>query len=490
MSNRLFYQAEGARCGDVIPKYIDGRYQLFYLKGWKDREREDYVPGWHRMESKDLLHMGAEVPIHVLGGTGDLYYHEGTWHLFACIFPDGKQLITHYISADGTLDHWIHQEEDTFGPDGVIYHCSDWRDPRIVWNEENQEFLMYLAARKNEAHSQTGCVGLCASKDLSHWEYREPAYYPKRFNGACECPDIFTMGDWEYLIFSSYTTLFGNYYVKREKGSKIWQIPKNHRLDSRAFYAAKTAGTESERCLFGWNPVKEENIFGFWPDRFETIDYRTWDWGGSMVIHELVQQEDGDLGLRFPGSKKKFFGKKVPMEVLAYTDGAVKVENGYSLGASGTQDMVVLSAASEAEDRQDTVVLTEAPEVFRFSVDVNCRDAVQAGVILRVDESMGKGYYLYLEPERKRLVYRSWLRMYEEGGKTFPYDTEMEVPVRERKDGIYHMEIVAEGTAATCYVNDEAALSFRMYDLTGGQIGIFSFGKAVFSNLSLEVLEE
>ena len=195
----------------MIPKYIDGKYQLFYLKGWKEPVQDGAVHGWHRMESEDLIHMGKEVPIHVQGGTGDLIFAEGKWHLFACIFPDGKQYITHYVSRDGSLDHWEYQEEDTFGPDGVIYQGPDWRDPRIEYDPETEEYRMILAARAKEGHSQTGCVGLCVSRDLKHWEYREPLYYPRRFNGACECPYIFRIGGWEYLIFASYTNLSVSY---------------------------------------------------------------------------------------------------------------------------------------------------------------------------------------------------------------------------------------------------------------------------------------
>ena len=313
MEPKLFYQQPAARVGDVIPKYIDGKYQLFYLKNWRDHNAPGFVPGWHRMETTDLVHMGPESPIGVVGGTGDLIQDkDGVWHLFACIFPEGKQFVTHYISPDGCLDHWELQEEDTFGPDGEIYHCSDWRDPRIVYREDLGEYWMYLAARMNLPHSQTGCVGLCVSKDLKTWEYRQPAYFPQRFNGACECPDFFTMGDWEYLVFSSYTTLFGNYYVKRKAGESQWRIPQNHRLDSRAFYAAKTAGHDSERYLFGWNPTKERDDYGFWPARYHGQDYRTWDWGGSMVVHQLRQLPDGDLAVCLPAQKAAAFTQPVP----------------------------------------------------------------------------------------------------------------------------------------------------------------------------------
>ncbi len=466
----VFYQAPNARTGDVIPKYIDGKYQLFYLKGWKDRNAPDFVPGWHRMESEDLIHMSKETPIHVQGGTGDLIRKDGVWHLFACIFPEGKQFVTHYISRDGSLDNWEYQEDDTFGPDGVIYHKSDWRDPRIVWDESAGEYKMYLAARANDSHSQTGCVGLCASKDLKHWEYREPTYYPRRFHCACECPDFFTMDGWEYLVFSSYTTLFGVYYVKRSIGESQWQIPKNHRLDARAFYAAKTAGHGLERYLFGWNPTKEENIFGFWPDKLKAWDYRTWDWGGSMVIHQVRQLPDGDLGLCLPEGKRALFSRKMKNCPRCVTPDWEIGENAYHAVVPGLQHMLLMQSQ---------------PDPCYLRVTIHPEGAQQAGIILQVTEEMKEGYYLYIEPERNRLVFRSWLRMYEDGGKTFPYDTEMEVPVRPSEDGCYKLEIITEGTAGTAYVNGEAALSFRMYELHSRNVGLFSLGCAEFGDFAL-----
>jgi beta-fructofuranosidase len=422
------------------------------------------------MQSDDLLHMSTETPIHVVGGTGDLVFHEGKWHLFACIFPDGKQFVTHYISPDGSLDHWEYQQEDTFGPDGIIYHKSDWRDPRIEYDAARGEFRMLLAARVNDDHSQTGCVGLCVSKDLKTWEYRQPEYYPRRFNGACECPDIFTMGNWEYLVFSSYTTLFGNYYVKRKVGTTQWQLPRNHRLDSRGFYAAKTAGFDKERYLFGWLPTKDDNIFGFWPDKFPGQDYRTWDWGGSLVIHQMQQLPDGDLGLCMPESRRSHFAVPVKNQVLKLTPGWQQTEEGLQAVSDSSQAMALFQ---------------ELPENFCLRVNIRMESARQCGLILNAAEDFGKGYYLCLEPENKRLVFRSWLRLYEDGGKTFPYDVELEVPVRTPEDGLYKLEVLREGTAAVAYVNDEAALSFRMYDVPAGHLGLFSLGSAEFSDLAL-----
>jgi len=62
---------------------------------------------------------------------------------------------------------------------------------------------------------------------------------------------------------------------------------------------------------------------------------------------------------------------------------------------------------------------------------------------------------------------------------------ELEVPVRTPENGLYRLEVLREGSAATVYVNDEAALSFRMYDLQTGNLGLFSLGQAEFSGIAL-----
>lgn len=468
MGESFFYRAPGARTGDVIPEFIDGEWRIFYLKSWKDPNCPEAVRGWHRIDCADLAYMGPETPIGVLGGTGDLIFAEGKWHLFSCRFPEGNQLITHYVSRDQSLDRWDCLEEDTFGPDGVIYSGPDWRDPRIIFREDLGEYWMFVAARANEGHSQTGCVGLCVSRDLKKWEYRQPVYAPRRFAGACECPDVFRMGDWYYLVFSSYTTLFGTYYVKCKAGETRWRIPRNHRLDSRAFYAAKTACDGTRRCLFGWNPTKEEDLFGFWPARQQGKDYRTWDWGGNMVIHELRQLPDGDLGICLPEEKRSLFCVPLNVDRNPVTPGW-KCEEG--------------RIRATREDGCQTLLCCRMPESVRFTVEIEAREAVWAGVALHLEPDLSRGYFLYVEPERRRLVFRSWIRQSEEGGKTFPYDVELETPVRLPEDGVYRLEIVVEKSAGTVYVNREAGLSFRMYDCREGEIGLFSFGKAEFRKI-------
>ena len=47
--------------------------------------------------------------------------------------------------------------------------------------------------------------------------------------------------------------------------------------------------------MYGWNPTRENNAHHFAPLGYDGKDCNTWDWGGNLIVHELWQDEDGDL---------------------------------------------------------------------------------------------------------------------------------------------------------------------------------------------------
>ena len=185
MEPKLFYQQPAARVGDVIPKYIDGKYQLFYLKNWRDHNAPGFVPGWHRMETTDLVHMGPESPI----GCGGRHRR-----------PDpgqgrGVALVCLHLPRGEAVCHPLHQPRRLPGPLGAArggHLWPRWGDlpllrlagPPIVYREDLGEYWMYLAARMNLPHSQTGgCGPVRVQRPENLGKYRQPAYFPQRFNG-------------------------------------------------------------------------------------------------------------------------------------------------------------------------------------------------------------------------------------------------------------------------------------------------------------------
>ena len=67
-----------------------------------------------------------------------------------------------------------------------------------------------------------------------------------------------------------------------------WLTPPEDTFDGRAFYAAKTATDGQKRYAFGWNPTRTENIFNWNPPGYAGRDFNTWDWGGTLIVHEIV----------------------------------------------------------------------------------------------------------------------------------------------------------------------------------------------------------
>ena len=75
-----------------------------------------------------------------------------------------------------------------------------------------------------------------------------------------------------------------------------WLAPTNDSFDGRAYYAAKTFSDGEKRYIFGWNPTKEGNR-----------DEGKWQWGGNLVVHEIIQQPDGSLSVKIPDTIDKKF---------------------------------------------------------------------------------------------------------------------------------------------------------------------------------------
>ena len=56
---------------------------------------------------------------------------------------------------------------------------------------------------------------------------------------AFECPDLFKMGDWYYLVFSSYADRYQTLYRKSRSLNGPWETPEIDTFDTRAFLCSK-----------------------------------------------------------------------------------------------------------------------------------------------------------------------------------------------------------------------------------------------------------
>ncbi len=457
---KLFYHPESGRMGDVIPYYENGVFRPFYLGN-----------GWSNVSTKDHLHFYDEFTTSIRGGTGSVVRVDGVYHLFYCKFsnsPYPRQYACHAVSRD--FREWTEIPEDTFQPDDVIYEMSDWRDPHVIWNEEEQCWWMLLAAQKKGRTMRKGCVGLCKSDDLTHWKYCEPIYAPSTNQSASECPDLFRWGDWWYLTYSVYTDRFQTLYRMARSSKGPWITPVRDTFDTRCFYAAKHGTDGRDHFMYGWNPDREKNIWNFNPGQDYGKDYNTWDWGGTMIVHKLVQNEDGTLGVKPPEAVDHAFHTAHTADLQPLTGSWETGENCASCRSPYGYSALLMNRVPGCGKLEMTVSYEDAPREF--------------GIALQVDADFACGYYLIFEPSRGRIQYKTGLRMYEDGGKMFPYEVEQERPFVWEPGRRYKVRVFIQDSILLLYVDDQVALGTRMFNRSGFHFGLFvSDGSAFFEDI-------
>ena len=462
----IFYKPKDGWVGDTIPFAHDGKFYIYYLHDERKGNTQDeygYRTSWNLLITEDGVNIKDCKVVLPVGEYDDADYacytgsviegNDGNFHMFYTAqnnynpkyHRDGKplQYVAHAISTD--LINWEKLPELTFGADERIYEPFDWRDPFVFYNEEEKCFDMLLAARLRGASEKNGgCVGLCRSYDLLHWEAKEPFYNPESYM-THECPDLFKLGNKWYLVYSTFSEKFVTHYRMSDKLSGPWTSPIEDTFDARAFYAAKTAQVGDKRIAFAWVPTK----------RGES-DFGQYEWGGNFIAHEINQTTDNKLTVKPAEGLINMFNKEFVNEKL----NKVEIEN-----YEGEKSYVI-------DGMKDTCMI-EA--VIEFSEGVR-----SFGIGLRQDSALANGYYLRFEPFYNRIVADMWPRRirgvnqwYVDGDKPFMVELERPFDYKSLKDNKVHIRVVADGSIICLYVNDITALTMRAYNLNRTNWGFF-----------------
>lgn len=462
----FFYKPRSGVLGDTIPYYFNGRYHIFFLRDYRDQDSYDTGSTWHHVSTTDFIRFADHGEALAKGAMQEQDQHPAT----GCVFTDetGKHYIFYtgmnptfrndrqhsqvllYATSDDLI-HWTKHPETYWLPDESIYERHDWRDPFVFRHPENGRFYMLVAARLKEGtDSKRGCTALLTSDDLLNWKVEAPFYAPNRYHGH-ECPDWFKIGEWYYLVFSEYTTHTVTRYVMSRSPDGPWLAPDDNQFDNRAFYAAKTASGGSRRFIFGWNPSKLKNV-----------DNGEWQWGGCLTVHEIIQNEDGTLSVRMPPEAETAFSAPTPVSLTLQ-------EPGWCLEGQDYQAAVPY-AYSE-------VLSHQMPETYFLQGELIFADEKgTAGVLLRMAENADTGYFLRFNLKGQRLEfgkiggYRHWY---------VDHMPELDRPLAMRPGQPLRFKIIVDKTAVVAYVNDQVALSGRMYLSPFGRCGLFVDGTAV-----------
>jgi len=243
--------------GDTMPFYWNGEYHVYYLMN----PTGNYQINWEHIVSKDLVHWKELPPAlryepddpagpdGVCIFTGDIVEKDGTFHAWYTSWNprnrEGREFISHATSRD--LIHWTKHREHMIGPDGIHYanhRERDFRDPEIIWNDEEQEYSMYVFA--NVPNEEGGRFGLLTSKDLVTWEQEPPI---EGVPGG-ETPSHLKIGDTYYIVSNDYGYSHSNSIGGPFKRARLDNGIEVKELDGLQM-AAKTVWDGKRHVWFG-----------------------------------------------------------------------------------------------------------------------------------------------------------------------------------------------------------------------------------------------
>ena len=457
LSYSTFFKPTQGWVGDPMPFYDKGKIHVFYLHDARDGQ-PTFHP-WNKITTQNFAAYednGVMIPCgdpdgqERALGTGSVFKNGDTYYAFYTAHNgnlDPREKVMLATSKD--LNNWTKQIDFVLeAPWG--YDRNEFRDPFILKDEATGLFNMLISTRANYKGSWRAVIAKYTSSDLLNWTLDEP-FYDDASTFMVECPDIFTMGNYQYLIYSDINDR-KVHYKYRSGTSGEWVVPANSALDGISFYAGKTVADDYDRYLVGWAPTRANNS-----------DYFDFDWAGSLISHKLIQHGDGTLGVTFPHGINDNLSTNTSLFEIQSAN-IISVGNDYQLDASNNQALATFNNV-EGTYKISTTIDPLSSSSFGFEFE-SCGDRHEV-------------YSLVFDYDQKHI--RLDRRVTNEN----PWRID-QVPFEISKEKELQVTIIIENSICVVYVNHEIAFTNRIYAMNGNPWGIFADnGKVEFKNLKL-----
>lgn len=460
-SRALQYFAPGGNkfVGDCMPYFEDGVFHLYYLLDENHHKGADGLGGheWVHTASTDLIHWTPEtlaVPLteEWEGSicTGSVFRDTDTYYaFFATRLRDFTQHLSYATSDDPVAFVKTNAAPLMTAPDG--YLAEDFRDP-FVFRDETGRFQMLVTSREaaSPLYRRGGCILRLSSSNLLDWQTEGTLLLPAGEAdeaGVPECPDYFEWNGWYYLLFGANHKT--SYVMSREPFGP-WIRPTHDDLGAPWMLSVmKTAPYHDDRRIgVGWMGAREGSQ-----------DNGALQWGGNAVFRELVQRENGELGVKFVDEMLPSESQFSNLSFQALTDGI-------------SLDGDAITASSNL--REAVAFLEDVPQNFRLKLRVNPSKNVYAfGLGLR-----GEGAYQA----------RYDLRFY--GRRDIATLKDQSVHHVNRFDKPFDLDIVFNGDIVDVSIDGQTCISNRLYELAGNRIFFHAeSGVVEFSDIKLFQLD-
>ncbi|MEY2868737.1 MAG: hypothetical protein RIR01_1200 [Bacteroidota bacterium] len=472
--------SDGSRIGDVMPYYdtATSSFYVYYLKDiWNDAINKRHP--WYGFKTTDFysyseLSSGEILSCNTDGcsqnfalGTGNIIKSGSKYYAFytghnpnypsSCLTKkEGIMLAT---STKLNTNFTYNTSFTTiYPPVGQGFDENDnFRDPYVLWDTTSSQYIMLVSARKNVSGIWKGIIVKYTSTNLLNWSYQGVLYDGGTQNFfMMETPEIFKMGSTYYLIFSDIDSKY-LYYRKSSSINGPWSMPSGaDRFDGKGFYAGKTATNGIDRYIFAWTNILTGNT-----------DAGSWSWGGNLAVHKLYQKSNGDLAVAIPHTLKN------KMETTNYTPvqnsqwgNVTPLSGGLSYQLSSSVDFDVSNIIYEPINLANYKISTSVS----FS---NCNK--DFGFMIGACDGYENFYSLRFVPSQNRFSLDKTVRS-QLTTNTVAYN---DVPYTFTPNTLYDIQIVIENSMLVVYINNEVALSSRVYKVSNTNWGIFSDNSTV-----------
>ncbi len=424
--------------GDTMPYYEDGVYYIYYLKEGGD----SYNHSIYLATTKDFVtYTEYDDPIvesnrsggqDGWAGTGavvkvkDVYYFFYTGHASSDIYEYQEKIM---LAKGGSPTQFEKVEGWEITPPAELGQKRDFRDPQAYYDTETDTITLTVTASQN---GTARILKYTLSGNLQNVTYDGIIFTNPVGNfWNLECSDTFKLGSKYYITYSAQDDTL--WYASSDTPYGPYGEPK--RIDGKLFYAAKHVESPEGAFMVGWARRSES------PSSTSEVS----GWAGNLAVQKLIQKENGDLALLPVDNIEKQY---VNRRHLAVDDDAIQVQAGarYSYSDAFT-----------------------AYESFMLKGKFTYTGKGCFGLAFDYNEQAEKYKLITLNPAGQTLRLE-----FNEGGTLI---TETAVPLEAGKE--YSFTYIQEGSVGIFYLDDLAALTVRLYGVSGKTIRLYAENNTV-----------
>lgn len=488
-----YYNPSVGRCGDPMPFYDQKtqEFKVLYLQEYTNNMSHRFHPIWG-ISTKDgayyeslgeLLPVGAnDYAQDAALGTGCAYEKDGTYYIYYTGHNGNcknREVVMRATSTD--FKTWTKDDLWTLNGPDFGYSGNDFRDPQIFVADDN---LFHMVISTYPVNGGDPVFAEFKSSDLKSWEH--VGRIRMIWDRMLECPDIFKMGNYWYMVYSeSFRTswsrkvkyMMANSYEELKdcfnSGPKWPADGHEGVLDTRAFYAAKTASNGSDRYIWGWCPfrsgsdIHEKNINVGGGDGNEP------NWSGALVCHKIIQHENGTLTLGEVPAIKAKYNEAQTVSVMAsngYNDGVLTGNDAYVLyNRLGTHNHISFTVKTSNNWDKFGISLVRSTDLdFYYTMVVNPEDENHRKVNFEQEGYRIKKVINEKGEEEEVKVY----------GKGF-IDGIDGYWFERPSDNVYNIDIYTDNSVMVMYINNNVCYTQRIYGIQKNCWSINNYGGSI-----------